>query len=111
MTRDRSACWLPLSALLTTACASSYPPPAAASSRTALASSSSRGGETLDQVKARRGTIALSYQVIDLALHGPNGSPASRNEQATLWSLIENIFIAGGATPEPSPVGSTSPDG
>lgn len=29
---------------------------------------SSRGGETLDQVRARRGTIALSHQIIDFAL-------------------------------------------
>lgn len=34
--------------------------------RTPLAADSSRGGETLAQVKARRGTIALSHQVIDL---------------------------------------------
>jgi hypothetical protein len=32
---------------------------------------SSRGGETLEEVKARRGTIALSHQVIDLAINGP----------------------------------------
>ena len=75
-----------------------------------MASGSSRGGETLEQVRTRRGTIALSHQLIDLASHGPDGSPASRNEQATLWSQVENIFTAGDATPEPSPDGNTTPD-
>ena len=111
MTRGGSAYRLPLSALLTTGSGSSSSLPAATLFRTPLASDSSRGGETLDQVRARHGTIALSHQVIDLALHGPDGSPASRNDQATLWSLIENIFTAGDATPEPSPDGSTSPVG
>ena len=46
----------------------------------------------LDQVRARRGTIALSHQVIDLALHGPHDSPASWNESETLFALVENIF-------------------
>lgn len=78
--------------------------------RTPLASDSSRGGETLDQVRARRGTIALSHQVIDLVLHGPHGSPASWNESETLFALVEDIFTAGGDTPRPSPDGSTSPD-
>lgn len=77
--------------------------------RTPLASDSSRGGESLDQVRTRRGTIALSHQIIDLALHGPAGSPRSRHESEMLWSLIENIFDAGDATPRPSPAGSTSP--
>ncbi|WP_220085927.1 hypothetical protein, partial [Burkholderia multivorans] len=54
-----------------TGSASSSPPIAKILFRTPLASDSSRGGETLDQVRARRGTIALSHQVIDLALHGP----------------------------------------
>lgn len=90
--------------------ASSSPPTAKALFRTPLASDSSRGGETLDQVRARRGTIALSHQVIDLALHGPNGSPASWNESETLFALIENIFTDGGDTPMPSPDGNTSPD-
>lgn len=89
---------------------SSSPPTAKALFRTPLASDSSRGGETLDQVRARRGTIALSHQVIDLALHGPHGSPASWNESETLFALIEDIFTAGGDTPRPSPDGSTSPD-
>lgn len=75
-----------------------------------MASDSSRGGETLDQVRARRDTIALSHQVIDLALHGPHGSPASWNESETLFALIEAIFTAGGDTPTPSPDGNTSPN-
>lgn len=78
--------------------------------RTPLASDSSRGGETLDQVRARRGTIALSHQVIDLALHGPTGSQARWNASETLFTLIENIFNDGDAGPAPSPGGNTSPD-
>lgn len=78
--------------------------------RTPLASDSSRGGESLEQVRARRGTIALSHQIIDLALHGPHGSPKQNSESETLWSLIEDIFTAGDATPTPSPDGNTSPD-
>ena len=105
---DGSAYRLPLSALLTTASASSSSP--TARFRTPLATDSSRGGETLDQVRARRGTIALSHQIIDFALHGPNGSPNKRRESETLWSLIDGLFNAGDATPMPSPDGSTSPD-
>lgn len=77
--------------------------------RTPLASDSSRGGETLAQVRVRRGTIALSHQVIDLALHGPDGSANQNNESETLWSLIEDIFATGDATPQPSRDGNTSP--
>ena len=106
---DGSAYRLPLSALLTNASASSPSP--GALFRTPLATDSSRGGETLDQVRARRGTIALSHQIIDFALHGPAGSPNRRAESETLWSLIDGLFNAGDATPTPSPVGSTSPDG
>lgn len=90
--------------------ASPVPPTARTLFRTPLASDSSRGGETLDQVQARRGTIALSHQVIDLALHGPHGSPTRWNESETLFALVEDIFTAGGDTPRPSPDGSTSPD-
>jgi len=78
--------------------------------RTPLASDSLRGGETLDKVKARRGTIALSHQIIDLALHGPDGSLSRHSDSATLWSLTEDIFTAGDAMPTPWLVGSTSPD-
>ncbi len=73
-------------------------------------SDSSRGGESLEQVKARRGTIALSHQILDLALHGPHGSPMQNDESETLWFLIEDVFTAGDATPEPSPDGNTSSD-
>lgn len=99
---------LPLSALLTNASASSPSP--GALFRTPLATDSSRGGETLDQVRARRGTIALSQRIIGFALHGPAGSPSRRDESETLWSLIDGLFNAGDATPMPSPAGSTSPE-
>lgn len=105
---DGSAYQHPPSALLTTASASSSSPTALF--RTPLASDSSRGGESLEQVRARRGTIALSHQIIDLALHGPDGSPNNNDESETLWSLIEDIFDAGDATPTPSPDGNRSPD-
>ncbi len=108
--RDGSAYRRHWPAHRTTGSASSLPPTTAALFRTPLASDSSRGGETLDQVRARRGTIALSHQVIDLALNGPHGLRARQNESETLWSLIETIFAAGEATPMPSPDGSTSPD-
>ncbi len=67
--------------------------------RTPLASDSSRGGESLQRVKARRGTIALSHQIIDLALHGPKGHPRSE-EPDSLWNLIGELFNAGGDTPK-----------
>ena len=105
---DGSAYQLPLSALLTTASASSFSP--TARFRTPLATDSTRGGETLDQVRARRGTIALSHQIIDFALHGPAGSPNRRGESETLWFLIDGLFSAGDAMPTPSPAGNTSPD-
>lgn len=105
---DGSAYRLPLSALLTTVSASSSS--GTARFRTPLATDSSRGGESLDQVRARRGTIALSHQIIDFALHGPAGSPNRKAESETLWSLIDGLFNAGDATPTPSPAGSTSPD-
>ncbi|MFD2674407.1 DNA cytosine methyltransferase [Gulosibacter bifidus] len=105
---DGSAYRLPLSALLTTASASSSSPTARC--RTPFATDSSRGDETLDQVRARRGTIALSHQIIDFALHGPHGSPAKRRESETLWSLIDGLYNDGDATPTPSPDENTSPD-
>ena len=104
---DGSAFRLPMSALLTTGSASSSS--STARFRTPLATDSSRGGETLDQVRARRGTIALSHQIIDFALHGPAGSPNRRAESETLWSLIDGLFSAGDATPTPSHDGNTSP--
>ncbi|WIY84296.1 hypothetical protein [Propionimicrobium sp. PCR01-08-3] len=110
-TRNGSAYQRPLSALLTLGSASSSSPSARTLFRTPLATDSTRGGESLGQVRARRGTIALSHQIIDLALHGPTGSPSRNNDSETLWSLVEDIFTAGDATPTPSPDGSTSPDG
>lgn len=73
--------------------------------RTPLASDAARGGESLQQVKARRGTIALSHQIVDLALHGPDGYP---KEEESLWALVGELFDAGDATPMPSPDGNTS---
>jgi len=108
--RSGSAYQRPLSALLTTGYASSSSPTVKTLFRTPLATDSTRGGESLEQVQARRGTIALSHQIIDLALNGPGGSQNRSSEPETLWSLIEDIFNAGDATPTPSPDGSTSPD-
>lgn len=105
--RDGSAYPLPLSVHRTSGSASLSPPTALF--RTPLASDSSRGGESLEQVRARRGTIALSHQIIDLALHGPHGSPQQNDDLKTLWSLIEDIFDSRDATPQPSPAGNTSP--
>lgn len=106
--RNGSAYQRPLSALLTRGSASSSSPTAKALFRTPLATDSTRGGESLEQVRARRGTIALSHQIIDLALNGPAGLPTNSSEPETLWSLIENIFTAGGDTPTPSPSGNMS---
>lgn len=106
-TRGGSAYRLPSSAHLTHASASSSSP-AAALLRTPVASDSKRGGETADQVRARRGTITLSHQIIDMALNGPPGSPSRRREPETLWTLIDDIFGDGDTTPPPSPAGNTS---
>lgn len=106
--RDGSAYRHPPSALPISGSVSSSSPTVLF--RTPLASDSSRGGESLEQVKARRGTIALSHQILDLALHGPHGSPMQNDESETLWFLIEDVFTAGDATPEPSPDGNTSSD-
>ncbi|WP_229119434.1 hypothetical protein [Enemella evansiae] len=107
---DGSAYRHPSSALPTIASASSSSPTAKTLFRTPLATDASRGGETLDQVRARRGTIALSHQIIDFTLHGPTGSPTRRNDAETLFSLVESMFADGDATPTPSPAGNTSPD-
>lgn len=58
-----------------------------------------RRGGSLEQDRAHRGTIALSHQLIDLAVHGPDGSPRQKSESETLWSLIEGI-ATGDATPQ-----------
>lgn len=105
---DGSAYQHPLSELPTPGSAYSSSPTAKTLFRTPLATDASRGGESLDQVRARRGTIALSHQVIDLALNGQHGSASRYDDPETLWSLIEDIFSAGDATPMPSPDGSTS---
>ena len=89
---------------------SSFLPTAKALFRTPLASDSSRGGEPLDRVRARRGTIALSHQIIDFALHGPSGSPDRSNDSETLFALIETIFTDGDSTPMRSAGGNISPD-
>ena len=104
MTRNGSVYPLPPSAHPTpgTACSSSP----TTLFRTPLASDASRGGESLQQVKARRGTIALSHQIIDLALHGPSGYRTEEPE--SLWSLIGQLFDAGGDTPKPCLDGSRS---
>lgn len=60
-------------------------------------------------MRVRRGTVALLHQVIDLALYGPDGSANQNDESETLWSLIEDIFTTGDATPQPSRDGNTSP--
>ena len=101
MTRNGSAYPLPASALHILGSASSSSRTGPTLFRTPLASDAARGGESLDQVRARRGTIALSHQVIDLALNGPAGLEHWRNESVTLWSLIEGIVTAGDDTPTP----------
>ena len=73
--------------------------------RTPLSSDSARGGETLDQVKVRRGTIALSHQLIDLVTR-----KARRPSSEAMFALIQEFLDAGDATPEPSPDGSASSD-
>ena len=97
MTRNGSVYPLQQSAHPTPDTASSSSPTALF--RTPLASDASRGGESLQQVKARRGTIALSHQIIDLALHGPNGYPQTE-EPESLWSLIGQLFNDGDDTPK-----------
>ena len=106
-THAGSAYPLPTSEHPTPAFASSSSP--AALFRTPLASDAARGGESLDRVRARRGTIALFHQVIDLALNGPAGSRRHR-EPELVWPLIGQLFDAGDATHWQSDDGNTSPD-
>lgn len=103
MTHDGSAYPLPASARRILGSASSSLP--GALFRTPLASDSARGGESLDQVRARRGTIALSHQVIDLV------TKHRRPSAEATFALIEDFFDAGDTTPEQSPDGSASSDG
>ena len=97
MTRNGSVYPLPPSAHHIPGSVSSSSPTALF--RTPLASDAARGGESLQQVKARRGTIALSHQIIDLALHGPDGYPRAE-EPESLWALIGELFDAGDDTPQ-----------
>jgi len=96
MTRNGSVYPLPLSVLRIPDSGCSSSPTALF--RTPLASDAARGGESLQQVRARRGTIALSHQIIDLALHGPNRYPRAE-EPESLWALIGQLFDAGDDTP------------
>lgn len=105
-TRGGSAYPLPASVHRIPAFGSSFSPTALF--RTPVASDAKRGGETADQVRARRGTITLSHQLIDFVLHGPDGSTGRSTESEMLWSLIDSIFDAGDDTPTPSPDGNTS---
>ena len=95
MTRNGSGYPLPPSAHPTPDTASSSSPTALF--RTPLASDAPRGGESLQQVKARRGTIALSHQIIDLALHGPASYPRTEGPDS-LWNLIGQLFNDGEST-------------
>ena len=95
MTRNGSVYPLPMPARLTPDTVSSSSPTALF--RTPLASDASRGGESLQQVKARRGTIALSHQIIDLALHGPASYPRTEGPDS-LWNLIGQLFNDGEST-------------
>lgn len=97
MTRNGSVYPLPPSAHRIPDSGSSSSPTALF--RTPLASDAARGGESLQQVKARRGTIALSHQIIDLALHGPDGYSRAE-EPESLWTLIGELFDAGDDTPQ-----------
>lgn len=103
MTHDGSAYPLPSSVRPIPGSASSSSP--AALFRTPLASDSARGGESLEQVRARRGTIALSHQVIELV-----AKRSRRPSAEATFTLIEEFFDAGDATPEPSLDGNASPD-
>ena len=98
MTRNGSVYPLPMPARLTPDTVSSSSPTALF--RTPLASDASRGGESLQQVKARRGTIALSHQIIDLALHGPASYPRTE-EPDSLWNQIRQLFNDGESTLAP----------
>jgi hypothetical protein len=102
-THDGSAYPLPQSARRIPGSASSSSPTALF--RTPLASDSARGGESLEQVRARRGTIALSHQIIDLALHGPSGYRKSR-ESETLWWPIGGCSTLGTLRPRRPTMGA-----
>lgn len=102
MTRNGSVYPLPTSAHPTPDTASSSSPTALF--RTPLASDAARGGESLQQVKARRGTIALSHQVVDLVTR-PDRWPTLE----MTFGLIEEFFTAGDDTLQQSFDGKASP--
>ena len=102
MTRGGLAYRLPPWERLITGSGCSSPPGALL--RTPLASDAIRGRETLAKVKARRGTIALAHQVLDLV------SPPPADAE-TVFDLIGTLFDGGDRTPGPSPDGSGSPEG
>lgn len=101
MTRNGSAYRLLSSELPITGSASSFSPTALL--RTPLASDPTRGYEPLAKVEARKGTVSLFHQILDLA----ENPPADTVDEA--MRMIEVMFDAGDATPEPSPAGRTSP--
>lgn len=99
MARDGSAYLLPSSVLRIPGSASSSSPVPLFRTRSRPAP---RGeGNAWNRWEYVGATIALSHQIIDLALNGPNGSPQWRNESETLWSLINVIFTAGDDTQAP----------
>ncbi|MDR2565245.1 MAG: hypothetical protein LBC97_04140 [Bifidobacteriaceae bacterium] len=71
--------------------------------RTPLASDSIRGRETLAKVKARKGTIALTHQVMELVARGSDPT-----EGEVAFALAGTLFDVGDLTPGPSPGGSGS---
>lgn len=100
-THDGSAYPLPTSALHTPGSVSSSSP--VPLFRTPLASDSIRGNESIERVRARRGTITLSHQVVELLTKRDCGT----SPEAT-FALIAEFFDAGDATLRPSPDGNTS---
>ena len=73
-------------------------PSAMRASTVACFSSTGRASTTIPA--ARRGTIALSHQIIDLALHGPASYPRTEGPDS-LWNLIGQLFNDGESTRVP----------
>lgn len=65
--------------------------------RTPLASDAIRGNEPIWHVKARRGTITLSHQLIEMSQYGPNGRP---DDPQTLFALTLD-FLTHDTPPTP----------
>jgi hypothetical protein len=103
-THDGSAYPLPASVLHTPGSVSSSSP--VPLFRTPLASDSIRGNEPIERVRARRGTITLNHQVVELLTKRDHG----RSPEAT-FALIGEFFDDGDATPPPLPDGNDSPNG